>query len=84
MTRQYLLEVLNCRIVVKVVVVLERRLIQRIGRAETLGMEVSRARRRRIWRVRCQTDRGKNQQHDGRRSPCGAIPGEEEDHARSV
>ena len=60
-TRQYLLEVLNRRIVVEVVIVFESCLVQRIGWVE----------RGRNWRFRCQTNVGKDE-----RGKKQEVPGE--------
>jgi hypothetical protein len=76
MSRQDPLEILNRRIVVEIVVVLESCLIQRVGRTKIGGMEITGTKRR---GVRCQTRLGKDQQQDG--SQSGAMPGEEEKHA---
>ena len=79
MSRQDPLEILNRRVVVEVVVALESRLVQRVGRTKIGGMEISLTKRHGVC---CQTRLGKDQQHDG--SQSGAMPGEEEKHAQSV
>src|SRR5277367_227983 len=77
MARQDFLEILNRRIVVEVVVVVEGGLVQRVGRT-VYG---------RSRGVRCQTNLyqaklGENQQEDGGQNR--ATPGKEEKHAHSV
>ena len=72
MTRQNPLEILNCRVIVKVVIVLESGRVQRIGWTK----------RGRNRGARCQTSLDKTQQNDGTES--GAMPGEEEKHAHPV
>jgi hypothetical protein len=72
MTRQDPLEILNCRVIVEVVIVLESGRVQRIGWTK----------RGRDRGSNCQTGLGENQQYDG--SESGAMPGEEERHAHSV
>src|SRR5258708_35411398 len=72
MTRQDPLEILNRRVIVDVVVVLESGRVQRIGWTK----------RGRDRRSRCQTNSDKNQQYDGKES--GAMPEEEGRHAYPV
>jgi len=69
MTRQNPLEILNRRVIVDVVVVLESSRVQRIGWTK----------RSRDRGSRGQTSLDNNQQYDGSKS--GAMPGEEEKHA---
>ena len=77
MACQNSLKILNRRVVIEIVVMLESDLIQRIGRPELS---------RNGWfgshQNRCQIKRGKNQQDDGSRS--WAMPEEEEKHAHVV